>query len=410
MGTINKNVLELLTFGFVIDFPKAQNYINTILDTTELKQNNESTSPSSTTFKNLLCGIVAKMIEEDSSGEEKVAISLSSGLDSRGILGALLESKEAKDITSITFGDAKHIDRSYLKGITRNTGIHQVFFDFNEYDWKLNELIDFCSKQYKQTGVLDSIQSIQTNSVAYKQRIGDKKIFHGYLGDSIAKPQYRTTYNVLDRSTKDWSTQAASFLKFNTQKVFDSPKSKELQKNFENFIEDNYVRLNYYPGLSTYDILNLGFRQGLRIRPDTSYMDNVLIPFEHKSYIDYWFQLSLEHRRDNSLYKKHLLQSFPKIFPEQHSLSLQRLMFFKNKVFNKFIGRMPELKGDPLLNTSIFTMYNSLIRSFDNRKLFKHSYQSDLTEWMGKNRNGASNRVKWIASVELHIQAGNLTT
>lgn len=402
------SILNYLNFGFALDERKAQSYILDKIDSKDFF--NKIAYIKNRSFKDLLCLATDNTIKTNVG--EDVYISLSAGLDSRALLAALLDIKETNKIKAITFGNDNHYDRVFSQKICEKNNIEQLCFDFNKYSWNLNELVDFAKDQFNVSGVLDSIQTIQTNSTIYSKHFKNEKIIHGYFGDAIAKPQYNVKYNNIDKNLEmfDLANTVNGFIKYNSQfNFFSLSELDKVQEFFTRFLIKNLDLIEVFPGLSTYDILNVGFRQGLRIRPDYNYMTNILTPFEHKYWVYYWLSQDLETRKNNTFYKENLFKYFPKIFPDLNYISISKIVLFKQKLQNKyFSGRIPDLKGDPAINSSLKNIYSELLKSLEDRRVLDYNFSRDLSKWIDNNDQRAGNRVKWGSSLEIHILAGNL--
>lgn len=101
--------LEFLRFGFVLKPTAAKDYLSETLDQAANIFQGPSVGNGSDNFKQTLCGIIEELTLKQ--GHKQVGISLSAGLDSRALLGALLEIYEPKDIHALTYGAVSHPDR-----------------------------------------------------------------------------------------------------------------------------------------------------------------------------------------------------------------------------------------------------------------------------------------------------------
>jgi hypothetical protein len=411
--------LEFLMFGFVVDPERAKRYLSDLLRRPAGILNAPGVDHRPGDFKQTLCSVVEGLTFK--KGHKQVGLSLSAGLDSRALLGALLEIYQPRDIQALTYGARSHPDRVGAERLQRKIGFAHTVVDFSDYTWQAHELEERVGRQYNISGRLDSIGSVQTYAVR-SQLLGDLPILQGFLGDALAMPQHRSsTFSFQNvASSEVFRRDVEEFLLNNDVMRHGSRMTDEIAGTLANVrskvtshLQECAPWLDRFTGLSSYDLLHFGFRQGLRIRPDTEFMPSILLPFEHHEWVAYWLGQPLVRRSNKSHYRQCLLESFPRLFQD-----LQETGRFKSLASHiRLLGRkalsrigipVPPNKGDPRRSEQLRHLMLSLARSFDARGVVAYEVQSDLERWLRRGDAPAAQRVKWAVSLELHIRAGNV--
>ena len=98
-------------------------------------------------------------------------------MDSRAILGALLEFTEAKNINTYTFGTPGTLDYDIGNYIAKKTGTNHTVYPLNEYKYSLSEEI-----------MVSKILTISqyyfiTLPFSIANKYSDFKIWSGFMGD-----------------------------------------------------------------------------------------------------------------------------------------------------------------------------------------------------------------------------------
>jgi len=261
-----------------------------------------------------------KAVERRVSGKQKIAIPLSGGLDSRAILGAALECKEACDIITFTGGTPGTFDYEIGRRVAKYAGIRNVSMDHTV-------LRDYDDEYRRQ--IVDSdgmINSVFRFFLSDWERISlfSSNVMVGFMGDPLAGSHLRqsmlgegvTTAGELSRAKDvifhqhrlvpqelviellDIEKEAYDLLvsALMTESIYSNP-----HKKLPNFC-DHWDFVHRQRRFTLLCVLNL--------REQYSY----LLPFLDNDFVDFALQISPRLRIQQKWYKTFLTTCFPKLY------------------------------------------------------------------------------------------------
>lgn len=305
MKTLSAAISEFLFFGFVPEELYAQEQIR------ELEQIASTSIPfdSLQSMKEALVGIIDSLLPPNTD----FVVPVSSGFDSRGLLGAALECREAKRISTYTFGHPGTVDfertRSLISGGIRNHFLVDVSKKYPG-NWDTETLVKKVST--RPSGLV--LEVGETGSGLIHERLepltGLPRL-NGYLGDSISGKKLNSPPDVT------WESAVAFFIRKNrpykgplavTHPGFDPAKSLPNRPASEKL---GKATLN--------DHLDWGFRQRQRVAFFVGAMSSEtqsIFPYAHPSWRGPWMWADPKERIGQIRYRDFLAYSFPKIFPD----------------------------------------------------------------------------------------------
>lgn len=252
----------------------------------------------------LLCEIVKEAIAKHSQeGWRLNVVPLSGGLDSRAILGALLNCVEARDIVTVTFGSPGALDYEIGKRVAKAVGVEHVACDLtsNVWKWDTSDLVNIARPLSSPIWIFDRY----VNDVVGRIHQNTGVYWSGFMGDPIAGSHLRS------EPSKNW-VEARQY--FSAKNKFDNSNSLA-QKEFIPFsvlpprqiVESNIISFD--------EQLDFAVRQGSFIKrviesPGCKYE----FPFLDMRWIASSLRLASSHRLNQKNYKAALVNSFPSLF------------------------------------------------------------------------------------------------
>lgn len=308
-------------------------------------------------------------------------ILLSGGLDSRAILGALLERVDSTQIQTITFGTPGTLDYEIGKRVAKHAGVKHFSLDLTNSDWNWRE-IEFIQIAKRME------QPIQLFDTYVNQKIpeffGEDYInWNGFMGGTSIQPEI---------DSPSWEQAKALFVR---EKKY--VKSMGIYPHYYNPIES----LPLYPFcdsnvLSFDDQLHF-MRQNLLTRNNFFRKDyQFCTPFYNVDWINFFSEIPKNFRFHCWIYKEILRTAYPKLFslpvknyfgftldtpifltyPKRAGLKIKRLI---NKKF-------PMLYLGPHQNINYIDFDEGLRKRHDLRELVEKNLQDlktrDLVTWL----------------------------
>ena len=305
-------------------------------------------------------------------------VPLSGGLDSRAVLGGLLEVCPKENIRAVSFGQNDSYDFQIAKKVAQKAGIEHVKIDLDSIEFDENIFLKLASHDCYGTFLLDGyinyfIPQFFGDSVTY---------WSGFLGGEIAGS------HIPINESKSWDLAlnhflSNNFLKQNVSLTYPGyePKKSLRQRPFA----DNFF-------VSFDDQLDFGYRQNNYIRKVVLFDSyDYQTPFLNENWVRFMLGVPRQNRINKLLFQKVLLNSFPTLFtiPVAHGfggkLDQSKAQYLARKVLNKIYKRYSNRSEFKFLFGSLFNSigiyqnlnyfnYDSLIReSEDFSTLLKKS-------------------------------------
>lgn len=258
---------------------------------------------------NILKEIYKKLLN-DKKGIQTVP--LSGGLDSRAILGGLLDNLQTSEIQTISYGIPGTFDFDIGSQIANQMHVNHT--KVNLLQWKWNPLdIQSCAQLYKKPiAIFDkyinhkAFSIINTNSSTY---------WSGFMGDPLAGSHIPSKYSI------SWDEALQSFIqrnKFATNISLPSHDFRLIKSLPTDSLTPNET-------LSYDEQLDFTIRQQSYIRKIVLNSDlNHETPFLHPLWVNFMLSLPRRYRVNQKIYKKILLNAYPKLFslPTKTNLGL----------------------------------------------------------------------------------------
>ena len=286
-------IRRYLSLGFVPDAGIATEYVHSLLGAPDQRDGDPG-------------DLLVEIVEDLTSGSGDVAIPLSAGFDSRGLLGAALRIFPKKRIHCFTFGPEQFDQVLGARAACRRAGVEHHVVDPIRIEWDMAAIQREAQRRLRAgLGVapIDGL-AIFTGLAAAIPR--DMAVLSGFLGDIVTG---KLVFG--DRADNDPELALSRFYQHNAVLLNERPDGL-----FLDFLRSQQQLKAHWPGLTTYDLLNIGFRQRLRIRSvTTAAFAKAIRPYEDPRWIAYWFSKPLAKRVDQRSYVNTLQRHFPAQFP-----------------------------------------------------------------------------------------------
>jgi len=337
-------------------------------------------------------------------------VPISGGLDSRAILAGLLEHTSADKIYTYTFGTPGTLDYEIGNKIAKIFGTKHTKFPLTEYNYNIDEMLDISKKVDFQT-ILFHHPPIRELENRYK----DKFIWSGFMGDPSAGSHYKNyRFNNLNELKAKFIEENRYVRSINLNNIQDIELYKYID---EPFFENKNI--------SEYEQIDFANRQLKYIAPHVLLKGfNYKLPFLEKEWFDFILSVDNKYRKDTYLYKKILIEAFPKAFKYESKsnynlpLTASKFRIFSKRAMNK-IKRSIGLKRDIQDNIN-YIDFNRGIRNRDDLKNLVYKNIMDLKErrlvdWIdiekiwNRHINNEANHADALivlTSLEIHLKNG----
>lgn len=350
-----------LRLGFVPNEERAGNYLGDTLGSVLLcleKQHDIiSEHPS-----RLLQSIIHKTYK--SYPNRDLTIPLSGGLDSRALLAEALSVYDASRITCVTYGDEGSKDLCVARKSARFLGVKHKVIPLSDISWDVGFLKKEAKAHKKTNNTLPSVRALAYYTSIANASPHDNVIMSGYLGDVV------TGGHILDAEVRGENDDSIvrAFCNFNTCFRFNEIDISSVRSIFCRFLKTNHAAYNAMTGLTKSDVLDLGFRQALRIRSNCvsgmSLGKDVALPYEDSRWIAYWYSQELKDRIGKRKYKSWLVKKHSKLFSD-FSFSMRARNKVRRALFReKTDCRLMECFFD---GSGKFGLYERMTQYFDDR-------------------------------------------
>lgn len=240
---------------------------------------------------------ISKCLENTSSGITHV-IPLSSGLDSRLILGAVCERVPQESILTITYGTPGTWDYELGQKVAQEAGVENIAVDLRyDIDWSYESINESVSSVDNPSRLL-AIHSNQKLSTFVKP--DDWILWSGFLGEASAGQ------HLPKKEAESWEDACNAFATWN-QWTSLAPNNYNPIKSLPNKPYVPRKELGYR------DQLDFAVRQEMFIRPIIDQFE-LNTPYETTDWLDFSLNLPLKNRQKRSLFKKLAVKKYPDLF------------------------------------------------------------------------------------------------
>jgi hypothetical protein len=237
-------------------------------------------------------------------GDSKThVLPLSGGLDSRAILGGLLENMNSDQIQTVTFGTPGTWDYEIGQRVAHAAGVQCEALDLTAKDWTWDtvELLKTAVQTERPIWLFDAYVNRRI-----PERFGEDCIYwSGFMGDPLAGS------HLLAKDSKTWEQAKTEFIKRNRF-------ARSLSLVPPDFTPEDCLPASPFvsENLLCYDEqLDFGIRQQCLIRHivlPRGY--NYQTPFLHPEWIDFILNVPRRFREKQWLYKEILKTAYPRLF------------------------------------------------------------------------------------------------
>jgi len=350
----------------------------------------------------------------DDPGEGDHVVPLSGGLDSRAILGVLLDRLSADRVTAITCGIPGTLDFEIGHQVADFAGIEVTTVDLSALTWKTGALVDFAAEIGQPVVIFDAYMY----SRVLAEGGGEPTYWSGFMGDPLAGSHLRK------KAISNWEAARLNFAESNEFAFSRSLTSDEYHPEAV-LPKDPIAAIDV---LSASEQLDFVVRQWDFIRPQVL-LDGYEIkaPFLNPDWVQFILSIPDAYRRNQRAYKKILQEAYPDLFslPVKSNVGLpldaSPLRKHSKRVleFLKRMGRrlgVPGLGVDPRLN---YIDVSAAIRSGSLRSVVHENLvdlqKRDLISWVDieeiwkehqSGRADHANALDVLTSLEIHLKAG----
>lgn len=245
---------------------------------------------------NLIKESISKLLNLNS----EIVVPLSGGLDSRVVLAALVEHINPNSIHTYTFGIPGGLDYEIGGLIAKQIGTKHQNINLNEYFYTLDELLDVSNRIDGQS-ILFYHDPI---SILTKDYLGFS-FWKGFLGETLTGSHYpKNPKNNLFDAKK-------SFIKKN--KIVNSIDLKCPNVSYQHLIRSDSLKNEFH--ITIEEQLDLNNRQLKYIAPHVMMKGyDYRLPFMDGNLQSFFLSLDPKFRKNQYLYKKILLNTFPDLF------------------------------------------------------------------------------------------------
>jgi hypothetical protein len=415
------NINKFLHFGYAFDSKNLKFPWNINIKNNEVKKTLDYSSYSYEKLVDEGVTIFKKVFKElvDSSNYPQI-VPLSGGLDSRAILGGLLENTNKENIRVVSFGVPGNLDFEIPKKIVKKFEIehHLIDLSSDKFEWNEESLISFMKDVGRALPVFDTyINHFITSN------FGDNYIYwSGFMGDPLAGS------HLGDYNNSNWNLAVNRFVdKSNFSEI------ELLSKEKRNEIKDSFPK----KPLVDKNILSYGEQLDFSVRQN-SYVKHTVInskynyktPFNHPLIVSFMLKVPNEYRKKCVLYKDILKKAYLELFSiptkttYNTSLFDNKLKLFIRRSKIHTVNVSYRLIKREIIKPSIFNYFNfdeelrkessfknvvfKSIKDLDNRSLVSWINIDDIWKRHQSRKNNFSKTLMLLASLEINIKAENI--
>lgn len=404
--SLSHSLCGFLTFGF---FPDYRPDIN--VDLSDVDKMRFIDTPEEEIFK-LIHQSFREILEAEYKPGSPVLLPLSGGLDSRALLGNLLEFHEARDIHTFTFGIPEAADFELSNIMAKTVGTTHRNYNLHDYHYSTETLIAVSKLTRSQTRLFGVAphEEILRDYRGFQLWSG---IMGGHIGGSSIPVNPNMSYDEsLCFFSRKHCPTSINLSPVDEKEIFPLLKPEQLidPKN-----------------LSYYEQLNIANKQLKLIYPHVIPTGiDFVAPFLHKKITDIFLSLPNQVRKDKKFYKKYLRKQYPALFTipsktnENLSLNSSPARVLINKVHRNLKRRVNNYYPvffDPEVNYIDFR--ESSIRRKDFSQMIRENFfdlkERNLLDWIDfdmiwNSRNYWSQKflteILLLVSLEIHLKAG----
>ncbi|WP_144049866.1 asparagine synthase-related protein [Halorubrum ezzemoulense] len=335
-------------------------------------------------------------------------VPLSSGLDSRAILAALLEHPEIEksNIRTVSFGTPGTWDYEISQEIAESVGVRNTAMNLDtpSFDWSEASIRSYAKSLDCPTRAFEGYVNSKVDELFNDNYV----IWSGFFGDPSAGGHQP------DEPSEKWNEACARFTDMNAYapSLVDSSFDPMEVLPAEPYLDSN--KLSYE------EQLDFGHRQQCFVRPLVIKNDTYLTPFMREEWLKYMLNIPAHERNNRSIFTDIFTENYPRVFSHptdsKHGLppNTGRYRVFAQRVKLFAIQNLLELsRQNPVHPRTNYIDFESKLRQECGLRTTVHSLVNAFEERTGyevnaiwldhqQGKNNAA-ELRSIASTELYL-------
>jgi hypothetical protein len=223
-------------------------------------------------------------------------IPISGGLDSRAILGGVLQHVPTQNITTITFGTPSTWDFEIGQLVADTAKVKNITINVRNIKWTEQMLVNTAKRTCKPVPIFEKAVNLYC-----RDKVDDDNpvYWSGYMGDPIAG-SHLTKYEL-----EGWNEAVEIFVRNNCITKLLTPSSFKPKKMMPN------ERLN--PHIENYEQIDWSIRQPLYVK-EIVCSKKSKTPFLNEKWLSYMLNVPNEERFRRGIFKKIMSKAYPGLF------------------------------------------------------------------------------------------------
>jgi hypothetical protein len=343
-------------------------------------------------------------------------VPLSSGLDSRAILGALLDhpSLSREQIRTVTFGTPGTWDFELSQQVAERAGVKNTALDLTGkgIDWSVSALETYVQRIEQPIPVIEGYVNYVAGTIIDEEAV----VWSGFLGDPTAGAHQPS------KPANSWETACSRFVDSN--RITDELSTPDFDP------ADNLPTEPYLPRsvLSFEEQLDIAHRQHCLIAPlVTPEPRRYRTPFLRTEWLSFALNLPPSHRQERTLFVEMVSEAFPELFavgtdankglPLNASLHRELLRSAKLRFDERITAKLFEEYVHPNMNyldfetelrsdTQLAKSVRELVSAFDKRDVPQQFDGDEI--WIDHQRgDDKATELLAVSSAELWCRASD---
>lgn len=352
----------------------------------------------------------------------KVVIPLTAGLDSRAVLGAALRVVGRDRILCFTVGERRNEEVVAAKEVCRRNGLDHVTVDPGSYPWDAEAMVAHAEESFRKYRAFCSVENPLFASFRdHCRRIygQDYYMLSGFMGDvgsggGLIAPEMGAG---VEPALEEFVLQNRTFRDYRP----DASLAGTISAFCERMHDE--IRERGYPGITHFDVLEIGLEMALRLRGGLHGGDIVYAPHADPRIMSWWYGQILRERMGQVRYRQELAGRYGEVFclvddkVRRAPAFVKRQRSLGERVVNKVVnmvrgglgwGRGTSERGDLRTDTRKRDLFVGLVEEFGQRRLVDLDTNALLEAFSQQPMGRSLALVKSVATVEMHIRAGNV--
>lgn len=352
----------------------------------------------------------------------KVVIPLSAGLDSRAVLGAALRVVARDRILCFTVGERRNEEVLAASEVCRRNGLDHVALDPGDYAWDAETMVTYAGESFRKYRSFCSVENPLFAGFREhcRRRYGqDYYMLSGFMGDvgsggGLIAPEMGAG---IGPAVDEFLTQNRTFWHYRPD--------ERLLRTLTEFGERMHgqIRSRGYPGITHFDVLEIGLEMALRLRGGLSLGDTVYAPHSDPRIMAWWYGQIPRERLGQARYRAELAGRYGEVFCLADDKVRRAPVFAKrrrslheralHKVANVVRSRLgpprsTSERGDMRRSGRKRDLFVDLVEGFGQRRLVDLDTGTLIRTFEARPMGTSLKLMKSVATVEMHIRAGNL--